>query len=790
MALRGQLDLLIQRMRRAVGHPTDGATDASLLERFVAGRDEAAFELLLWRHGPMVLSVCRRMLRCDHDAEDAFQAAFLLLARKAGAIRRRDAVAAWLYQTAYRIAVRARQTASKRPVVLTPNAEPIAPDSETDAIWRELRPVLDEEVGRLPEKYRLPIILCYLQGRTYAEASQELKCPRGTVAIRLQRARELLRGRLTRRGLALTAATTAVLAAERTVSAALPGTLVHSTLKAALLFAAGKTVAGAVSSQALTWTQGVLRTMFLSKIKLLAAVVLLMGATGTGAGLLMSLKAEVPPAKTEPPAAANQTKVEKPPTETPNDNEDQPTKDIVELPSTREGVIALIGTEIKEGEKVSRNDEALEPIPVYFLAREIDAKDPNAPLEDQWYVLTKATGFRFPEALNQALVKADWAKWKTVPNQKFYVRWKEGDPLLPKQVQVVFERKVFHKLSVGASVKKDQLVALVDPTIQVNDVSSKVAKMENAESEFQSAVATREEAIRRAKASTILHDKGLGFISEDIYQADLLNRDRYIKEAKGKDSARGVANEDLAASLAILKMYEIRSNDDGVIKEILKRRGEAIRAFEPVVRLEVESDVRDARQEATAVFNVPAQREGVLLVVGTEVKAGAKTPANLLVTIKVDGETKTYRRLRVGDAVEEGQLLARVDDRLPRLELEVQKSKLEAAEADLSGAAQASKAAEDYFKRLGQLQGKTAAVISAQELSTAQSAWDQAVEKVKSKQAAIRQAQVALKEAQIVLEMYEIRSPVRGVVKAILKSRGEAVKSLETVVQIQEMHKE
>ncbi len=161
MALRGRLDVLIKQMRRAVGHPTDAATDASLLERFVGSRDEAAFELLLWRHGPMVLSVCRRMLRSHHDAEDAFQAAFLLLARKAGAIRRRDAVAAWLYQTAYRVALRAREAARKWPVAVPPGTEPAAPDSETDAIWRELRPVLDEEVGRLPEKYRLPLILCY-----------------------------------------------------------------------------------------------------------------------------------------------------------------------------------------------------------------------------------------------------------------------------------------------------------------------------------------------------------------------------------------------------------------------------------------------------------------------------------------------------------------------------------------------------------------------------------------------------------------------------------------------------
>jgi RNA polymerase sigma factor (sigma-70 family) len=790
MALRGSLELLIKRMRRVVGHPTDGATDASLLERYIAGRDEAAFELLLWRHGPMVLSVCRRMLHCDHDAEDAFQAAFLLLARKAGAIRRREAVAAWLYQTAYRIALRARQTANKRPVAVPSGAEPTAPDSEADAIWRELRPVLDEEVGRLPEKYRLPIILCYLQGRTYAEASQELKCPRGTVAIRLQRAREMLRGRLTRRGLALTAATTAVLGAERTVSAALPAALVQSTLKAALLFAAGKAVAGAVSSQALTWTQGVLRAMFLSKVKILAAVVLLMGATGTGAGLLMSLKAEAPPtAKTEPPAVVDRVNDEKPPAETPNDNEERPTKDIVELPSTREGVIELIGTEIQEGEKDPRKDQAtkaLPAIPVAFLAREIDPKDPNAPPEDQWYVLNKAAGFRFSEALNKAQVKADWAKWKAVANQKFYVRWKEGDPLSPKQVQVVFERKVFHKLSTGDSVHQGQLVALVDPTVQVNDVASKVAKLEEAESNWLAAIKTKEEAIRRAQASELLWSKGKGFISEDNYRADLLNRDRYVEEERGKDAARRVANEDLAASLDSLEMYEIHSKDSGVIKEILKRPGEPVRAFEPVVRLEVESDVRDARQEPAAVFNVPAQREGVLLVVGTEAKAGAKIPANLRVTVKVDGAEKTYRRLRVGDVVEEGQVLARVDDRLASLDLDVQKSKLEAAEADLAASTQTIKRTQEIYDRLARSKN----AVSENELLAAKAASDQAVEGVRAKQAGVRQAQAGMKEAQIVLEMYEIRSPVRGVVKAMLKSRGEAVKSLESVVQIQELRKE
>ena len=238
----------------------------------------------------MVLSVCRRMLPSDHDAEDAFQAAFLLLARKAGSIRRGQAVAGWLHQTACRVALRARATARKRPVSMPPGAEPAALDGEPAVIWRDLRVVLDEEVRRLPEKYRLPIILCYFQGRTHGirrRRSSQL-APRRW-AIRLLRARDLLRGRLTRRGLTLSAAALVLLAAERTAWAAAPAALVHATLKAALLFAAGKAVTGAVSAQAVTWTQGVLKTMVLSKVLgLTVAVVLVVGVVGGGAGFLAS----------------------------------------------------------------------------------------------------------------------------------------------------------------------------------------------------------------------------------------------------------------------------------------------------------------------------------------------------------------------------------------------------------------------------------------------------------------------------------------------------------------------
>jgi RNA polymerase sigma factor (sigma-70 family) len=186
--------------------PPGGLTDAQLLDRFLTKRDEAAFELLVWRHGPMVLRVCRRILRDVHGAEDAFQATFLTLACKAGSIGKQEAVSSWLYKVAYRIALRAQAGVAKRarhekPMVECLAATGSAPPDE--AAWRELGPLLDAEVQRLPEKYRAAFILCYLEGKTNEEAAQELGCPKGTILSRLARARERLRKRLHRRGLAL-----------------------------------------------------------------------------------------------------------------------------------------------------------------------------------------------------------------------------------------------------------------------------------------------------------------------------------------------------------------------------------------------------------------------------------------------------------------------------------------------------------------------------------------------------------------------------------------------------------
>jgi RNA polymerase sigma factor (sigma-70 family) len=184
-----------------------GISDADLLERFIQDKDEAAFELIVWRHGPLVLGTCRRVLRDEQDAEDAFQATFFALARKATTIGSGQSLSAWLFKVAYRIALRARSLQARRQREGELVEEPVAAASPEPAdllAGKELGPVLDKQINRLPEKYRNVFILCVLEGKTNEEAAQELGCPRGTVLSRLARARERLRKWLGDRGALLT----------------------------------------------------------------------------------------------------------------------------------------------------------------------------------------------------------------------------------------------------------------------------------------------------------------------------------------------------------------------------------------------------------------------------------------------------------------------------------------------------------------------------------------------------------------------------------------------------------
>ncbi len=257
-----------------------GASDAELLQRFLAARDEGAFEALVRRHGPMVLGVCRRLLRNEHDAEDAFQATFLVLARRGDAVRPASKVGSWLYGVAYRTALEARRTAARRrrkEACAMPRRE-TAPD-----VGDDLRPVLDRELSGLPDKYRAPLVLCDLEGSTRKEAALRLGWAEGTVSSRLSRGRELLARRLRRRGLALSAAGVAAALAREAAGASVPPALVTSTVSGAAAVAGAGTAAGTVLTPAAALCDEVVRAMWVSKLRLFAVVLLGLGTLSVAA---------------------------------------------------------------------------------------------------------------------------------------------------------------------------------------------------------------------------------------------------------------------------------------------------------------------------------------------------------------------------------------------------------------------------------------------------------------------------------------------------------------------------
>jgi RNA polymerase sigma factor (sigma-70 family) len=262
---------LIARLRQGGGEAA-GLSDAQLLARFAAYRDEAAFELLVWRHGGLVLGAARRLLGEEADAEDAFQATFLTLARKAGSIRRGEALAAWLHQVVSRIARRERKRRARRRFLEQPLDGIDA--GRDDTVIDDVGLLLDEEIGRLPERYRRVVVLCYLQGSGVSDAAAALGCPRGTVLSRLAAARELLKRRLVRRGVvpAVVAGVTS-----EAWSASPPASLV-----AAAVRLAGPSAN--VPNPILQMSDGVIHAMFWKKCRTLIALALFAGVCGVGIG--------------------------------------------------------------------------------------------------------------------------------------------------------------------------------------------------------------------------------------------------------------------------------------------------------------------------------------------------------------------------------------------------------------------------------------------------------------------------------------------------------------------------
>jgi RNA polymerase sigma factor (sigma-70 family) len=302
---KDQTGNLIDHFRRAVlaGGEAD-LTDGQLLECFVSGRNEKAVAALVRRHGPMVWGVCRRVLRNHHDAEDAFQATFLVLVRKAASIVPRELVGNWLYGVAHQTALKARATAAKRQAREKQVKELPEPEAVTQpGLWDDLEPLLDQELSRLPDKYRVAIVLCDLKGKSRKEVARQLSIPEGTLSSRLTTARAMLAKRLARHGLAVSGGGLAAALSQKAASASVPTSVVSSTIKAASLLAAGGAAAGVASVKVAALTEGVLKTMLLNKLKMAMVVVLVLGMVATGVGAVPRLlKARQQDEKQTPPA--------------------------------------------------------------------------------------------------------------------------------------------------------------------------------------------------------------------------------------------------------------------------------------------------------------------------------------------------------------------------------------------------------------------------------------------------------------------------------------------------------
>ena len=277
--------------------------DARLLARFLDVRDagsKAALTALVERHGPMVLRVCRQVLGNVQDAEDAFQVTFLVFTRKAHSIRAADSVASWLHGVALRVAKRSKFDTARRRAHELRIAKTVSMEQGIEETQAESWPGLHEEIARLPERYRDAVVLCYLEGLSTEAAALRIGCPRGTVLSRLSRARDRLRDRLNRRGLNVPPAVIAEVG-----GSTLPSPLIESTVRACLSFVGRWTSEVTLSNSVIALTKEILFAMTISKLKMLSAVVVVLGFTGLGVGVFVHAQGGSPFQKPQaPPASA------------------------------------------------------------------------------------------------------------------------------------------------------------------------------------------------------------------------------------------------------------------------------------------------------------------------------------------------------------------------------------------------------------------------------------------------------------------------------------------------------
>lgn len=296
------LTYLMGQLRQVVGlRAVEALEDEQLIARFTAERDEAAFAALVQRYGPLVYGVCRRVLADTQLAEDASQATFLVLARHMASIRKRGALGGWLYEVAYHLALKAKRAAVRRRAREQRDTAMITTDETAAVAWQEVRPILDEELGRLPAKYRVPLVLCYFQGKSNREVARELGWPIGSMSRRLDRARQVLHDRLVRRGVALPAGGCAALAAEA-ATAAPPPDLIAATAHAGSAFASAGGTQGPTA--ALLLANGMLHALLLRRILMTVLVTALTAALGWIGWQAVAGRAALPDLPAPPPASA------------------------------------------------------------------------------------------------------------------------------------------------------------------------------------------------------------------------------------------------------------------------------------------------------------------------------------------------------------------------------------------------------------------------------------------------------------------------------------------------------
>ena len=675
-----------------------GLTDAHLMECFVDRRDEGAAEGLLRRHGPMVLGVCRRILHNECDVEDAFQATFLVLVRKAASIRPREMVGNWLYGVARQTALRAKVAAAKRGTREKQVRKMPEPKAEGGNLWSDLVPVLDQELSRLPDKYRSAIVLCDLEGKSYKEAAQRLGCPIGTLSARLARGRTMLAKRLTRVGMAVSSGTLAGLLSEKGALASMPPALVASTIKAVNLSAAGQaTAVGVVSAKVAALTQGVLKTMLLTKLKIATGLVLLATLAITSAGLsLIPSDAKQPSggAKTDHKAPIK-TSVEK-------------ATHLVKVPSRLAGIVLFIGTEIREGEKLP------------------------------------------PEAVIT--------------------------------VQVGGETKTYRCLKKGDAVKEGQLLARLDDRLARAQLAAKKSKVVSSKADADGAKSIADEVESKLKTAEDLYQRRAIVLEE--YRSAKLTRDKMFFDALAKVEAAKLPELELAQAQRLIDMHEIRSSVNGIIAVIEKRPGEAAKKLETVFEIEVmdESPKKERNEKASYLLRVPSQMEGLVQFIGTEIQKGEKVAPERLIVVQVDGAKRNIRRLRQGDPVKEGQLLVQLDDQFARADVSVKEAKVNASKADSEGAAAIADEAESKLKTAENLYARRA--IALEEYRSAKLTRDKMYFDAISKKEAFTLTKAELRVAGEILKQYQIRAPASGTIAAIRKHPGEAVREWETVVEI------